>query len=83
MVVVEEDAASGDPTAMGLQKQLSAYTIVALLHLTADILATTDHLSRLFQQRDVSFCGVQTAVSQCFSNTKKGCQVPNFNVILK
>ena len=37
MVVVEEDAASGDPTAMGLQKQLSVYSIVVLLHLTADI----------------------------------------------
>ncbi|KAK2187597.1 hypothetical protein NP493_160g00032 [Ridgeia piscesae] len=73
MVVVEEDAASGDPTAMGLQKQLSAYTIVALLHLTADILATTDHLSRLFQQRDVSFCGVQAAVTGCLE-TLEGMQ---------
>ena len=41
MVVVEEVAASGDPTAMGLKKQLSTYTVVALLHLTADILLVT------------------------------------------
>ncbi|KAI8484045.1 hypothetical protein Bbelb_381630 [Branchiostoma belcheri] len=47
-VYTEEQAAAGDPTAIGLHQQLTRYLPVALLHLLADVLDATNHLSRLF-----------------------------------
>ena len=45
----------GDPTAIGLNQQLSSYLILALIHLSADVLSITNHLSKFFQSRDVCF----------------------------
>ena len=62
MLLIEEDAA-GDPTAIGLNVQLSQFQFVALLHFVADVLNTTNQLSCQFQSRDVHFSTVRTAVS--------------------
>ncbi|XP_078608598.1 zinc finger protein 862-like [Branchiostoma floridae x Branchiostoma japonicum] len=48
-------AADGDPGAIGIHQQLSSFLPVALLCLLADVLDATNHLSRLFQYRDISF----------------------------
>ena len=63
MLLIEEDAAAGDPTAIGLNVQLSQFKFVPLLHFVADVLNTTNQLSCQFQSRDVHFSTVRTAVS--------------------
>ena len=63
MLLIEEDAAVGDPTAMGLHVQLAQFKFVALLHFVADVLNTTNQLSCQLQSRDVHFSTVRTAVS--------------------
>ena len=55
MILLEEESTQEDPTAVGLYKQLQSYNFVALLHFTADLLGETNHLSRLFQFRDIAF----------------------------
>ena len=45
MALVQREADSGDPTALGLNIQLSKYIYVALLHFVADVLSTTHHLN--------------------------------------
>ena len=62
-MLLEEEAANDDPTAIGLHSQLSRYSFVALFHLTADILSTVDHLGRVFQFRELSFSAVRSGVS--------------------
>ena len=62
MVLLSQDAGAGDPVAIGLFQQLSSYKYLALLHLAADILTTMNHLSRLFQFRDVSFGALHSTV---------------------
>lgn len=63
MPVLEELAAEGNPTAIGLHRQLSSYLFVALLHFVADVLGITNHLSKVFQYRDVSFSCIRSTVS--------------------
>ena len=62
IILISKDAAEDDPVAIGLNKQLSSYKYVALLHLTADILNATNHL----QFRDVSFSALHSTVSSCY-----------------
>lgn len=66
MVLVSRDANGGDPTAIGLLQQLSSYKYTALLHLACDMLVETNHLSKVFQHRDISFGVIANRVS-CFS----------------
>ena len=47
LVYLSQDAVSGNPVAIGLDKQLRKYKFVALLYLSADILTATNHLSKL------------------------------------
>ena len=63
VILLEDDAADEEPVAVGLLNQLKQYNFVALLHLAADILAETNHLSKFFQHRDISFDGVGTKVN--------------------
>ena len=63
MVLLSQEADKGDPTAIGLHSQLSSYKFLALLHLTADILGISNHLSRIFQYKDVSFSVLRHTVS--------------------
>ena len=62
MMLLDEEAASGDPTSIGLHLQLSSYKVVALLHLTANVLHTTNNLCRIFQYRDLSFMTIKKGV---------------------
>ena len=65
MALLENLAAEeGDPVAVGLRQQLLQYQVVATLHLLADALAETNHLSRVFQCRDVNFGSVPRHVSR-------------------
>lgn len=66
MVLLSQDANNGDPTAIGLNQQLSSFKWVALLHLVADVLNTINHLSRLFQHNDVSFSAIRGEVKNKF-----------------
>lgn len=66
MVLLSQDAAADDPVAIGLYQQLRSYKYLALLHLAADILTAMNHLSRLFQFRDVSFGALHSTVSAKF-----------------
>ena len=67
LVHLSQDAASGNPVAIGLDQQLRKYKIVTLIHLSADILAATNHLSKLFQHQDITFSAVQSSVEDCMS----------------
>ncbi|XP_035679989.1 uncharacterized protein LOC118418251 [Branchiostoma floridae] len=51
----EGGVTAGDPGAIGIHQQLSSFLPVALLHLQADALDATNHLSGLSQCRDISF----------------------------
>ena len=62
MVLLSQEAQNGDPVAIGLEQQLSSFKYLALLHLCCDVLSTTNHISRLFQYRDVTFASVRTTV---------------------
>ena len=63
MVMLSAEADAGDAVAKGIFKQLTSYRFLALLHLMTDILSTTNHLSRLFQYRDVTFSTLKHSVS--------------------
>lgn len=65
MVLLSQDADKGDPVAIGLNQQLSGFKYLALLHLMADILTTTNHLRGQFQFQDVSFSALSREVSIC------------------
>ena len=65
LVLVSEEAAQGDPTAIGLNKQLTSYVYLALVHLAAEVLSVTNHLSKVFQYRDVCFSAVQQQLHDC------------------
>lgn len=67
LVHLSQDAASGNPVAIGLDQRLREYKYVAPLFLSADILAATNHLSKLFQHRDITFSAVQSSVEDCMS----------------
>ena len=61
MSLVQREADSGDPTALGLNIQLSKYIYVALLHFVADVLSTTQHLNT--QCCDVDFSTISKKAS--------------------
>ena len=68
MLMIEEDAVVGYSQAIGVSVQLSQFNYVALLHVIADILSTTNHLSCQFQSRYVNFFKVwSTVISRYFS----------------
>ncbi len=62
---LEIEADYGNPTAIGLLNQLTSYKHCALLHLMADIHGIIDHLSRVFQHRDVCFSVVRDKACIC------------------
>ena len=62
MMLLDEEASSGDPTSIGLHLQLSSYKVVALLHLTADVLHIMNNLGRIFQYTDLSFMTIKKKV---------------------
>jgi len=78
-VTLSQEADAGDPTATGLYQQLTSYKFCALLHLMTDILGSINHLSKIFQYRDVCFSAVKSAVSienfTLLLNHMDGCQV--------
>ena len=63
MQLLEELATEGNQTAIGLHKQLTSYLFVAVLHFIADVLAISNHLSKLLYQ-DVSFSCIRSTVSK-------------------
>ena len=65
LVLVSEEAAQGDPAAMGLNKQLTSYVYLALIHLAAEVFSVTNHLSKVFQCGDVCFSAVQQQLHDC------------------
>lgn len=64
-VFLGHEANTGEPLAVGLLHQLTSFLYLSLIYLTADILTATNHLSRIFQFRDVSFGAIQGSVSNC------------------
>lgn len=67
MIMVGQHAAEGDLTAASIENHMSQYKFVAMLNLLADILAATNHLSKLFQYRDVSFGSIRTNLQNCLT----------------
>lgn len=65
MTLLIHESALGDPTAIGLAQQLAR---TSLIHLCADVLDSTNHLSHLLQRRDVSFSVLRTTVNSCIEN---------------
>lgn len=45
LLLTSKEAAFGDPTGIGLNKQLSSYINLALIHLVCEVLAVTNHLN--------------------------------------
>ena len=60
LLLTSEEAALGDPTGIGLIKQLSSY-----INLACEVLAVTNHLSKVFQYRDVCFSTVCGNLNDC------------------
>ena len=67
-ILTSEEAALGDPIAIGLHHQLSSYMYLALTHLTSDILAETNHLFKIFQFRDVCFGSLRQSPFETISS---------------
>ncbi|XP_074662800.1 zinc finger protein 862-like [Tubulanus polymorphus] len=63
VVFLSQEAADGDPVAQGLYEQLTSYKYCGLLHLLADVVLVTNHLSKIFQFRDVCFNAVRSALN--------------------
>ncbi|KAJ8022515.1 hypothetical protein HOLleu_37426 [Holothuria leucospilota] len=72
MIVLDDDAAEGDPTAIGLLQQLSTYKFVALLHLAADVFGITNQLSKIMQYNEVNFSVLSTAVPYYTEKNARG-----------
>ena len=68
LILTSEEAALGDPIAIGLHHQLSRYMYLALMHLTSDIFAETNHLSKIFQFRDVCFGSLRQSLFETISS---------------
>ncbi|XP_035673668.1 zinc finger protein 862-like [Branchiostoma floridae] len=64
-VYTEEQAAEGDPVAIGLHQQLTSFLPMGLLHLLADVLDATNHLSKIFQYRDITFSVLRSELNDC------------------
>ena len=65
LMLTSEEAALGDPSAIGLNKLLSSYIYLALMHLASEVLSVTNHLSKIFQYRDVYFSTVRQSLNDC------------------
>lgn len=65
LLLTSEEAALGDPNGIGPNKQLSSYVNLALIHLAYEVLAVTNHLSKVFQYRDVCFSTVCGNLNDC------------------
>ena len=70
LLLTSEEAALGDPTGIGLNKQLSSYVNLALIHLACEVLAVTNHLSKVFQYRNVCFSTVRGNLNDCIETLK-------------
>ena len=64
-LLTSQESAREDPTGIGLNKQLSSYLNLALIHLACEFLAVTYHLPKVFQYRDVSFFTVRGNLNDC------------------
>ena len=67
LILTSEEATLGDPIAIGLHHQLS-YVYLVLKHLTSDIFAETNHLSKIFQFGDVCFGSLQQSPFETISS---------------
>ena len=65
LLLLTSEAALGEPTGIGLNKQLSSYANLALIHLACEVLAVTNHLSKVFQNREVCFFTVRGNLNDC------------------
>ena len=65
LMLTSSEGLLGDPIAIGLNQQLSSFLILALIHLSADVLSVTNHLSRIFQHRDVCFSALREKLDDC------------------
>ena len=64
-LLTSQESAREDPTGIGLNKQLSSYVNLALIHLACEFLAVTNHLPKVFQYRDVCFSTVRGNLNDC------------------
>ena len=57
LILTTQEAAKGDPMAIRLNKQLSSYLFLALMHFSADVLSATNYLSKIVAiHRYMLFC---------------------------
>ena len=87
VTLLVDEAARGDPTAIGLAQQLTNFRYLALIHLCADVLDCTNQLSRTLQRRDVGFSSLKSAISDCIASlegmkTSDGQRLAGFNTAL-
>ena len=64
-LVMEQEAASGNATALGLSLHLKKPTFVATLLVLSDVLAVLGNLSRCFQSNSLNLLSVENIVSDC------------------
>lgn len=70
LLLTSQESAREDPTGIGLNKQLSSYVNLALIHLACEVLAVTNHLPKVFQYRDVCFSTVRGNLNDCIETLK-------------
>ena len=58
LILTSQETAKCDPVAIALNKQLSSYLFLALMHFSADVSSATNHLSKLWQYRDICFSAI-------------------------
>ena len=64
-LALEQEAASGNTTAVGLSLHLKKPTFVATLLVLSDILAVLGNLSRCFQSNSLNLLSVEDLISDC------------------
>ena len=64
-LVMEQEAASGNATALGLSLHLKKPTFVATLLVLSDVLAVLGNLSRCFQSNSLNLLSVENLLSDC------------------
>ena len=74
LMLTSSEGLLGDPTEIGLNQQMSSFLILALIHFAADVLSETDHLLRIFQNRDVCFSVLHQKLYNCVSTLEALCE---------
>ena len=67
ITVFSNEAAAGDPTALGLHKTVTSFRFLVMLHLYNDVLFILSKLSKTFQLDDISFASIQPIVLSVIS----------------